>query len=104
MQKALRIVRAAQPDLMIDGEMQADVALSEKTRLEIMPKSTLKGEANLFIMPNIDAANISFNMMKIVGDAGYTGFVGIEYEGSKLSEADGIKATKKLLEKIRSGK
>ena len=45
-----------------------------------------------------------YRMMKIVGDAGYTGFVGIEYEGSKLSEADGIKATKKLLEKIRSGR
>jgi sugar phosphate isomerase/epimerase len=43
-----------------------------------------------------------YKMMKIVGDAGYTGFVGIEYEGSKLSEPDGIKATKKLLEKIRA--
>ena len=45
-----------------------------------------------------------YKMMKIVGDAGYTGFVGIEYEGSKLSEADGIKATKKLLERIRTGR
>ena len=45
-----------------------------------------------------------YKMMKIVGDAGYTGFVGIEYEGSKLSEADGIKATKKLLEKIRTAR
>ena len=45
-----------------------------------------------------------YKMMKIVGDAGYTGFVGIEYEGSKLSEPDGIKATKKLLDKIRSGR
>jgi len=45
-----------------------------------------------------------YRMMKIVGDAGYTGFVGIEYEGSKLSEADGIKATKKLLEKIRTAR
>lgn len=45
-----------------------------------------------------------YRMMKIVGDAGYTGFVGIEYEGSKLSEADGIKATKKLLDKIRTAR
>jgi sugar phosphate isomerase/epimerase len=45
-----------------------------------------------------------YRMMKIVGDAGYTGFVGIEYEGSKLSEPDGIKATKKLLEKIRTAR
>ena len=40
-------------------------------------------------------------MMKIVMDAGYHGYVGIEYEGRKLSESDGIKATKKLLEKVR---
>lgn len=40
-------------------------------------------------------------MMKIVLDAGYHGFVGIEYEGSKLSEPEGIKASKKLLEKVR---
>ena len=40
-------------------------------------------------------------MMKIVLDAGYHGYVGIEYEGGKLSEADGIMATKKLLEKVR---
>ena len=45
-----------------------------------------------------------YKMMKIVGDAGYTGFVGIEYEGSKLSEPDGIKATRKLLEKIRTAR
>ena len=40
-------------------------------------------------------------MMKIVLDAGYSGFVGIEYEGSKISEPDGIRATKKLLERVR---
>ncbi|MFM7321903.1 MAG: sugar phosphate isomerase/epimerase, partial [Armatimonadota bacterium] len=40
-------------------------------------------------------------MMKIVKDAGYSGYVGIEYEGSKLSEPEGIKATKRLLERIR---
>jgi hypothetical protein len=40
-------------------------------------------------------------MMKIVLDAGYSGFVGIEYEGNKLSEPDGIRATKKLLERVR---
>lgn len=41
-------------------------------------------------------------MMKIVLDAGYRGYVGIEYEGGKLSEAEGIKATKKLLERVRT--
>jgi hypothetical protein len=41
-------------------------------------------------------------MMKIVVDAGYHGYVGIEYEGAKLSEPDGVKATKKLLERVRN--
>ena len=69
MRAALADLRQRAPDLEIDGEMQADVALSEKVRTEIMPNSALKGEANLFIMPGIDAANISFNMLKVLGDA-----------------------------------
>lgn len=69
MRAALADLRQRAPDLEIDGEMQADIALSEKMRQEIMPHSTLAGEANLFIMPGIDAANIAFNMLKILGDA-----------------------------------
>ena len=48
--------------------MHADAALSETIRNITMPNSTLKGEANLFIMPNIDAANIAFNMLKVLGE------------------------------------
>jgi len=47
--------------------MHADLALSETLRHSIMPNSTLTGEANLLIMPSLDAANISFNMLKILG-------------------------------------
>ena len=56
------------PDIEIDGEMQADVALSGKVRDIIMPNSTLSGEANLLVMPSMDAANISFNMLKTMSD------------------------------------
>ena len=68
MRAALADLRQRAPNLEIDGEMHADAALSEKIRNEVMPNSTLKGQANLFIMPNVDAANIAFNMLKVLGD------------------------------------
>jgi malate dehydrogenase (oxaloacetate-decarboxylating)(NADP+) len=67
MQAAVKDLRQRAPHLEIDGEMHADSALSEKIRKDIMPNSTLEGDANLFIMPNVDAANISFNMLKVLG-------------------------------------
>ena len=68
MRAALSDIRKRAPELEIDGEMHGDSALSEKIRKEIMPHSTLGGQANLFVMPNIDAANISFNMLKVLAD------------------------------------
>ncbi len=56
------------PHLEIDGEMHADSALSEQIRDIIMPNSTLSGVANVLIMPNVDAANICYNMLKVLGD------------------------------------
>ncbi len=56
------------PSLEIDGEMNADAALSQKSRDTVMPNSTLKGEANLFVMPNVEAANIAFNMTKVFSE------------------------------------
>ncbi len=56
------------PNLEIDGEMHADTALSETMRKTLMPNSTLKDNANLLIMPNLEAANISFNMLKVLGE------------------------------------
>jgi malate dehydrogenase (oxaloacetate-decarboxylating)(NADP+) len=68
MRMAVMDIKQRDPKLEIDGEMHADTALSETVREDIMPNSTLKGEANLLIMPNMDAANISFNMLKVLGE------------------------------------
>ncbi len=57
------------PDLEVDGEMQADTALSQAIRDRVMPHSRLKGEANLLVMPNLDAANIAFQLVKVLADA-----------------------------------
>ena len=69
MRKALALLRERAPNLMVDGEMHADSALSEAIRNRSLPDSTLKGAANLLIMPNIDAANIAFNMVKSIEGA-----------------------------------
>ncbi len=68
MSDAADLVKTRNPKMEIDGEMHADTALSEKVRANIMPNSSLKGEANLLVMPNMDSANISFNMLKILGE------------------------------------
>jgi malate dehydrogenase (oxaloacetate-decarboxylating)(NADP+) len=68
MRAAYADIRMRDRELEIDGEMQADVALSEKIRAEIMPNSKLTGEANVFIMPNVESANIAFNMLKVLAD------------------------------------
>ncbi|MBU1357169.1 MAG: NADP-dependent malic enzyme [Gammaproteobacteria bacterium] len=60
------------PDVECDGEMHGDSALSETTRFNAMPDSTLHGEANLLICPNLDAANILFNVLKMTGGNGIT--------------------------------
>jgi malate dehydrogenase (oxaloacetate-decarboxylating)(NADP+) len=66
--QALAMVRQRMPDLEIEGEMHADLALSEELRIGRFPKSRLKDRANLLIMPNQDAANVAFNMLKVLGD------------------------------------
>jgi len=65
MQHALALINAIDPELEVEGEMHGDAALSEEVRLAALPDSRLKGEANLLIMPTIDAANISFNLLKV---------------------------------------
>ena len=64
MRKALRILMEEHPTLEVEGEMQADVALDETLRLRIFPNSRLKGAANLLVMPTLEAANISFNLVR----------------------------------------
>jgi malate dehydrogenase (oxaloacetate-decarboxylating)(NADP+) len=68
MRTALSLIRARAPELEIDGEMHADAALSEAIRDRAVPDSRLSGTANLLIMPNIDAANIAFNLVKAAAD------------------------------------
>ena len=65
--KALALLHEIEPDLEVDGEMHADAALSEKIRNRLYPNSRLKGTANLLVMPNVDAANISVNLLKMLG-------------------------------------
>jgi malate dehydrogenase (oxaloacetate-decarboxylating)(NADP+) len=72
MAAAREILIARAPDLEIDGEMHGDSALSETIRALANPESTLTGEANVLIMPNIDAANISYNLLKMTGGDGVT--------------------------------
>ena len=64
MVKALALIRQLDPNLNIDGEMQGDVALDPDMRARIMPRSTLQGSANLLVMPNLETANISYNLLK----------------------------------------
>jgi malate dehydrogenase (oxaloacetate-decarboxylating)(NADP+) len=64
MREALAILREKAPDLEIDGEMHGDAALDPVYRRGLMPRTTLSGEANLLVLPNIDAANISYNLLK----------------------------------------
>jgi malate dehydrogenase (oxaloacetate-decarboxylating)(NADP+) len=72
MREALALITERLPELEVEGEMQGDSALSEEVRQAAFPHSHLKGEANLLIMPSLDAANISFNLLKTVGGAGIT--------------------------------
>ncbi|OON60494.1 NADP-dependent malic enzyme [Massilia sp. KIM] len=64
MRAVLPLVQQKKPGLEIDGEMHGDTAIEAKVRAKIMPHSNLKGDANLLVMPNIDAANISYNLVK----------------------------------------
>ena len=68
MRAALALIRARAPELEIDGEMHADAALVEVIRDRAVPDSRLAGTANLLVMPNLDAANIAFNLVKASGE------------------------------------
>jgi len=67
MREAVSILASTAPELEVDGEMHADAALSETIRNAVLPSSRLKGQANLLVMPNVDAANIAYNLLKMLG-------------------------------------
>jgi malate dehydrogenase (oxaloacetate-decarboxylating)(NADP+) len=70
MRAALALVQQMAPELEVDGEMHGDAALDSKLRAKIMPHSTLKGDANLLVLPNIDSANIAYNLLKTAAGNG----------------------------------
>jgi malate dehydrogenase (oxaloacetate-decarboxylating)(NADP+) len=70
MRRALALVTARMPDLEIDGEMRADSALDRKVRDVDFPDSRLTADANLLIMPNVDAANITYNALRVTAGGG----------------------------------
>jgi malate dehydrogenase (oxaloacetate-decarboxylating)(NADP+) len=72
MSRAVEILREIAPALEVEGEMHGDAALDESIRMRLFPNSRLKGEANLLIMPNLDAANIAFNLLKVTVGEGIT--------------------------------
>ena len=73
MREAADILRKIAPDLQFDGEMHADTAISEQLRQRVFPHSKLKGEANLLVFPNLDAANITLTAVKQMMDALHVG-------------------------------
>ena len=72
MQQALQMLHQRAPELEAEGEMHGDAALSEEVRNQVFPSSSLKGDANLLIMPTLDAANIAFNLLKQAAGDGVT--------------------------------
>ncbi len=72
MREALALLEKLAPTLEVEGEMHGDAALSEQVRLQTFPNSRLKGDANLLMMPTLDAANIAFNLLKTASGNGIT--------------------------------
>ena len=72
MRRARELFAQMAPDVECDGEMHGDAALSEKIRRNVLMDTTLTGEANILICPNLDAANILFNVLKVTGGEGIT--------------------------------
>ncbi|ROU08104.1 NADP-dependent malic enzyme [Lysobacter enzymogenes] len=68
MRKVRQIIQQRMPKLEMDGEMQADTAWDDLLRKRIFPNATLHGRANLFVLPNLDAANITYNMVRVMTD------------------------------------
>jgi malate dehydrogenase (oxaloacetate-decarboxylating)(NADP+) len=72
MREALSLIQARAPDLEVEGEMRGDAALNKGILDSVFPGSSLSAEANVLVMPNLDAANITFNVLKAVAGQGVT--------------------------------
>jgi malate dehydrogenase (oxaloacetate-decarboxylating)(NADP+) len=72
MRRALELIEKLAPHLEVEGEMQGDAALSQEIRERVFPNARLKANANLLVMPTLDAANIAFNLLKTAAGDGIT--------------------------------
>ena len=89
MRKAREIIEKNYPDLPVDGEMHADAAVWESVRDRIFPDSNFRGAANLMVLPDLDAANIAYNMVKVFGNGLPVGpiLVGLNHPAHVVTEA-----------------
>jgi len=93
MKRALELIVEASPELEVDGEMAADMALSNSYRKQEFPNSRLRGPANLLVMPNLDSAHITFNFARIVSDAVTIGpiLMGLAYPAHVLRPSASVR-------------
>lgn len=93
MNRATELLAQAAPELEIDGEMSADMALSTAFREQEFPNSRLRGPANLLVMPNLDSANITLNFARIVSDAVTVGpiLMGLDYPAHILTPTSSVR-------------
>lgn len=93
MRRATELISEAAPELEVDGEMSADMALSTTFRKQEFPNSRLRGPANLLVMPNIDSAHITFNFARLVNDAVTVGpiLMGLDYPAHILTPAASVR-------------
>ncbi len=93
MRKAWQILKTRAPKLEMDGEMQADTAWDEVLRQRLFPHTTLSGRANLFVMPNMDAANIAYNIVRVMTDGVAIGpiLMGVDKSAHILTPASTVR-------------
>ncbi len=93
MKRAHGLIVDAMPELQVEGEMSADMALSNELRKQEFPSSKLRGPANLLVMPNLDSAHITFNFARIVSDAVTIGpiLMGLEYPAHVLTPSSSVR-------------
>lgn len=89
MRQARELIESRYPDLPVEGEMHADAAVWESVRDRIFPNSRFQGSANLMVLPDLDAANIAYNMVKVFGDGLPVGpmLVGLKHSAHVMTEA-----------------
>ena len=93
MNRALELIKKRDPELEIDGQMRADAALVETIRNRVLPDSSLKESANLLIMPNLDAAKIAYDLVKVLGEGTSIGpiLLGLNYPAHILTPSSSVR-------------